>query len=470
MSTNKVASPADQPVVLPFEHPRPPLEGGWYTKDEALLLLNFYFVLGLEGGNEFLYRIGDDRRSVTLIKDTDFRRSTMDMHVQVGVNKRGDPVWIPAPNWWLTHANRRRQRFVFKPHGDEAAHEFNLWRGFAVTPLPGHDKMHSFIGHLGSNICRGDQTQLNYLLGWMAWKVQNPDLPPETVLVFKSKLEGTGKSFASGVMRHIFGHHGEKIDNKERLVGRFTDWLVNACFLQCEEIMFAGDHNVADRLKSLVTGDTLQVERKNGPVFQTPNRLGIWMTTNHEWAVPAGYGNRRFVVFEVNDDRLPLDVDANGNAVDVGKVAQNHPYFAKIQADLEAGGYGQLLNFLLTLDLKGWHPRKIITTKASVEQEQMSADSMEHWQRASEEQDAIVGHSDGDLEWGWHPYQTLWEAYTGYCRQASLRPINDDLFSKRMARQFEKSKRHIFTDQSLNGKGPRRNGYTMVARGEVAND
>ena len=41
-------------------------------------------------------------------------------------------------------------------------------------------------------------------------------------------------------------------------------------------------HKAADKLKSLITGDTIQIERKFGSCRQVPNRLKTIATTNHD--------------------------------------------------------------------------------------------------------------------------------------------------------------------------------------------
>ena len=71
-------------------------------------------------------------------------------------------------------------------------------------------------------------------------------------------------------MLDIFGRHGARIDDKDRLLGRFNDWLETCVSSSLEEALWAGDHKAADKLKSLVTGDTIQIERKFGAVGKYP--------------------------------------------------------------------------------------------------------------------------------------------------------------------------------------------------------
>src|SRR6188472_2909511 len=50
----------------------------------------------------------------------------------------------------------------------------------------------------------------------------------------------------------------------------------------------------------------LQIERKFGPRYTIPNRLGSIITTNHQHAVTLGIGDRRYFVVEA-DERYASD-------------------------------------------------------------------------------------------------------------------------------------------------------------------
>ena len=123
-------------------------------------------------------------------------------------------------------------------------------------------------------------------------------------------------------------------------------------FVLAEEILWAGDHKSADKFKSMVTGDTIQVERKFGSCRQIPNRLKIIATSNHEHAVAAGVQDRRNVVFDVSDER-----------------AGDSAWFNRLYRDLENGGAAEFLNLLLNIRLGNWHPRQILKTTETIEQQ-----------------------------------------------------------------------------------------------------
>ena len=78
--------------------------------------------------------------------------------------------------------------------------------------------------------------------------------------------------------------------------------------------------------------------------------------------MPAGKDERRFAV---------LDVDP--------RCAQQHEYFAEMDAELKNGGYEHLLADLLRFDLSKINSRQVPRTLALLEQKIQSLDSVESW-------------------------------------------------------------------------------------------
>jgi hypothetical protein len=226
-------------------------------------------------------------------------------------------------------------------------------------------------------------------------------------------------------MLQIFGpRHGALVDDKERLIGRFTDWLEPVSFVVAEEIMWARDHKTADKLKSLITGDTMQIERKYSTCRQIPNRLHLMMTTNHDHAIPAGVGDRRYFVLDVSDEH-----------------ACDTAWFGRLYQDLDNGGTSEFLDFLQNLQLGDWHPREMLKTAEATEQQRMSADSVSEWAQACIEADAIIG-AKGSYGPRTHDLGTristddLREAYSGYCKQHGLHAVSVETFGKACVEMF----------------------------------
>jgi Family of unknown function (DUF5906) len=352
--------------ALPPEK-RKPLKGGTYSAAEALVLLNSHYLIGKSDQEVGIFRIKDDE-SLAFTPPEQFKLDAANIFVRSGRSRK------PAEKFWKENPQRHERTIVFKPGGTTEPDEFNLWQGFGVMPRKGHQKMRSLLRHIWKVICRGDKVKFKYLISWLAWAVQNPGRHPGVVVVLKSRKEGTGKSTLGVVMLKIFGSHGALIEDKDRLLGQFNDWLETVCFVLAEEVLWARDHRTTDKLKSVITADTIRVERKFGSCRVIPNRLHVIMTTNHDHAVAAGVRDRRYFVLDVSDQH----VDDNA-------------YFNRLYQDLDDGGASELLYLLQGLRLGGWHPRQLVRTAEAIEQQRMSGDSVSQWSQTCIDADAVIG-------------------------------------------------------------------------------
>ncbi|HUZ31910.1 MAG TPA: primase-helicase family protein [Xanthobacteraceae bacterium] len=402
---------------------RSPLCGGKCTKDDALAVLNSHFFIGKSNQETAIFRINDDG-TIAFLPPEQFKLEIQNILVNVGT--KDAPKCVPADKFWKESPKRHQRKLVFKPGGATEPTEYNLWQGFGVVPRRTRRKIWSLLRHIFKVICRSDRAKFEYLIRWLAWAVQNPDKHPGTIIVLKSRKQGTGKSTLGVVMLKIFGSHGALIDDSDRLLGRFNDWVEPVCFILAEEILWAGDHRTTDKLKSRITADTFQIERKNGGIRQIPNRLHALMTTNHDHAVAAGAMDRRNVVYDVLDEK-----------------AGDKSWFDRLYRDLNDGGAGEFLDFLQNLQLGDWHPREILKTSETAEQQRMSGDSVSQWSQACIEADAVIGAGRGPYGVDVTPdlgtpvsFETLHAAYTGFCRQNSLRALSPVGFGKACAEMF----------------------------------
>lgn len=412
-------------VGLPAKH-RKPLVGGKYFPEEAIEALNSHFLVGKNNQETAIFRINLDG-TLTFMPSDQFKLEVQNIVVRLpGSNK-----CVPAEKFWRENPKRLQRTLVFKPGGRVASHEFNLWHGFAIKPRHGWQKQRRLLRHIREVICRRNKDKFKYLMRLLAWMVQHPGEHSGVILTLKSRKQGTGKTTLGNVMLDIFGAHGARIDDKDRLLGRFNDFLETTCFVLLEEATWAGDLRTADKLKSLVTGDTLQIERKFGTCRQVPNRLKSLATTNHDHAVSAGVSDRRNVVFDVGDER-----------------AGDRAWFGVLHQDLADGGKGEFLHLLQSLKLGSWHPREILKTVETAEQQRMSGDGVSQWSQACIDADAIVGTAPGprgidatlDLA-APHSAEALREAYNGFCKQNGIRPMSSEAFGRACTEMFGPRKR-----------------------------
>jgi len=414
---------------------RPPLRGGLYAPADALLLLNLHYFVGQTPFETAVYRLYEDGRA-TYVSPEQFKLEVQNIFV------RGAHRNVAVEKFWKEHKDRHQRQIVFKPGGTTDPQEFNLWKDFGVEQRHGWAKQRRLVRHIWIVICRRNKKKFKYLMRWLAWAVQNPDQQACAVIVLKSRREGTGKSTIGVVMLKIFGQHGALVDDSERLLGRFNDWLETTSFVLAEEILWANDRRTADKLKSRITSDTLQIERKNGAIRQVANRLHMIMTTNHDHAIGAGTGDRRFVVFDVSDEH-----------------ANDKAWFDPLYQDLKDGGAGQFLHLLQNLKIDPWHPRQIIKTEEATEQQRMSGDTVSQWAQACIIADAVIGGargpygSDTSHDLGTSvSFKDLLTAYAGFCNQNGQRALSTEAFGKACADMFG-PRRRLKALQTPTGSG-----------------
>ncbi len=250
----------------------------------------------------------------------------------------------------------------------------NLWQGFAIEPKAGEWPL--MRRHILDVLAAGDVASARYIVGWAAWSVQHPGERAEAALVLKGG-KGSGKGTFADAMRQIFGQHGLHIFNSKHLVGAFNGHLRNCLFLFADEAFWAGDKHGEAVLKGMLTEPVLMIEQKGIDATAWKNRLHVIMAANAEWVVPASHDERRYAVFEVSSSRM-----------------NDEAYFAALRAEMIGGGLAAMLHDLLALDLKGWHPRKIVRTAALVEQKARSLDPRHEWWESVLQSGVLPGRRD----------------------------------------------------------------------------
>ena len=267
----------------------------------------------------------------------------------------------PLGQAWLTHPRRR-----FYPGGIEMAPSgraregyYNLWRGFAVEPKRGDWSL--FRRHIEEVIAGGNQRHADWILGWMAKTVQQPDEPIGTAIALRGK-PGTGKTSYATWYGALFGSHFLHLDSTGQLTGRFNPHLRDAVFVFADEAAWANDRAGVGALRRMVTDQTLFIEPKHVNPVTVKNFIHLVLASNSELVVPRQLRDRRFVTFDVGGAR-----------------AGDRDFFAAVHRQLFAeNGLSALLFDLLELKATV-NVHEVIETKAGDEQKEQSLSPLEAW-------------------------------------------------------------------------------------------
>jgi hypothetical protein len=293
-------------------------------------------------------------------------------------------LWLKSPR------QARYKNVVFMPGvNTEVNSLFNLWQGFPYSQwqewLPAGQQPLGFyqqdpdladvMDFLLKTISADSIDTLHYVLNWLAFAVQHPDLPSEVSLALRGQ-RGIGKTFFGKIAARLFGIHGKVIESRQ-LSADFNGVLKNTILMVADEASGQYDPDVMVRLQHITTSEYLDINIKNVEKFRVKNCLHIILCSNFERMVAAGQDDRRYCVLDV---------------------AAVHPkdavYFAALEAHLTPVFFSKFLTMLSTRNIQGWLRTEwpLAAQRPLWENKQVSLSPTEHWfyekiRNCAEEQD-----------------------------------------------------------------------------------
>jgi hypothetical protein len=363
-------------------------------------------------------------KKIDFMADSDFHKMTANQVIEFADGKT-----MKLSRIWFSWPHRRQfigRGAVFEPgrplelQGDM----LNMFRGLAIEPAPGNWSL--MKAHILNVLCAGRQEIFDYLIGWMAWSVQNLDRPIGVAVALLGD-QGAGKGIFVRAFGSLFGEHFAHVANGEQLTGRFNASIGKSCLVFLDEAVWAGDKKAEGVLKALITEPRLSLEEKFKNPITVANALRIVVASNNEWAVPAGIGDRRWLILNVDNSYSGMNHAA---------------YFDALGVEIENGGAAAMLHDLLAFDLSGFNVRQVPRTAAKAQQQALSLPSTEAWlyqvlQDGAIEQRAQNGLLGAKQEWeekGLIVGKDLaYAAYEGFSsKRRDYRPTGKSQWSKRL--------------------------------------
>lgn len=232
---------------------------------------------------------------------------------------------------------------------------YNLYTGLNVKAVAGD--VIPYLEHLEKVICAGDIETYQYLIGWLAHLFQKPEEKPSVAIVMKS-IEGTGKGSMVRPLLEILGMYAIQVNGSSQIAGRFNASIANKLFVFVDEADLT-DGKTAERLKVIISEETVNLERKGKDPEIMPNYTRFIFASNRDRVINAGLRERRYLVLEPD-----------------GIYAQNKGYFERLHQWINDNGAQKLLAWLLSYDLSHFDPRRAPVTAALVEEKLASMSSV----------------------------------------------------------------------------------------------
>ena len=265
------------------------------------------------------------------------------------------PVVKPADvvnSFWVSPNTIEYHRLAFHPIPQQAD-TLNLWVPHTVVPAQGTWTV--IENYLADVICDGDLGLFDYLIRFLAHAMQHPEEKPGIMIVLIG-AEGVGKGFFVRLLEALWGASTLQVSDIAAITGNFNAALQRAFWVALDECMFKGDKKSQDRMKSLVTEPTIQVEQKYEPSRTIESFHRFIACTNH-----AQWGQIR------SDDRRYLFI----------KVSECHKqdttYFGQLSNALnDRITVPALAHYLINLDITKFNPRSKPQTAEGFEQKRRS--------------------------------------------------------------------------------------------------
>ncbi|MAZ00143.1 MAG: hypothetical protein CMH32_06380 [Micavibrio sp.] len=301
----------------------------------------------------------------------EFKNSHIDKFIAHWNPKTGQWERRPLVEVWLKDPRTPKYDSVeFLPgveHEIDHPGILNSWRGWPCNTAyvdysdNEPEACRLFLNHMYDNLCGGDADVYTYLLGWMADALINPHRTSEVAIVLRG-AQGSGKTFWANRFMSLFTPHTLTLDKPNQVTGNFNKHLEDKCVVFADEAFFAGNHQHAATLKTLITSDEIFIEPKGVDGYMAKKLFRVIIASNDEHVIRAEIDDRRYLV---------LDVDA-------GAHNQDGAYFKAIAEEWDNGGKQALFHWLRgnswkeNIELGLWDVRKRPQTRALQRQKDLS--------------------------------------------------------------------------------------------------
>lgn len=290
-------------------------------------------------------------------------------------NLKGHPAWRVV---W-------DHQIGFDPTNQDPAIRCNLFPGWPVLdkaakpvfcPTTGRIKWYENVtGSCGKllellwNMCANEVNQeqvYNWILCWLAYPLQHPGAKMQSAIVIHGP-QGSGKSRFFEAYAKIHGRCG-RVLGQEALEDKFNaDWAEAKTFILADEVMARAEmYHIKNRLKGLITGETIRVNPKNVAAHNEKNQMNIVFLSNERMPLVLEDDDRRYCVVWV-----PPKMDES--------------FFTELNDEIDDGGVVALHQHLLMLrlgDFKPWTKPPMTGSKNDLIQQSLSSEDrfLAEWQ------------------------------------------------------------------------------------------
>tara|TARA_R110002049_G_scaffold52406_1_gene146720 strand:+ start:10 stop:2601 length:2592 start_codon:yes stop_codon:yes gene_type:complete len=212
--------------------------------------------------------------------------------------------------WFKLTGKRKFGTFNFVPYNgvydplQNKNETYNTFGGYSPnihTPIEDKDYLKGWL-KVGKYLCENNDTYFNFLLNSLAHIIQYPSTRLPYMIILKGR-EGTGKTQFFLPFKYLLGsNHFKQTANANDIFKNHSTTLENTLMLILNEATSKDTRGVEGRLKSLVTDDTISIDKKYKAIYECNLFFMTFVTTNKLYSVSLDgeNGERRALAFEGN--------------------------------------------------------------------------------------------------------------------------------------------------------------------------
>lgn len=278
------------------------------------------------------------------IKKSDFTsgsRFSAIKHITVGGKQRSEPKKISVALEWLTHPHAQRfGQLLFRPGQDRVVESemgrpaLNIWQGWRHLESGDVQPFLDLTDFLFQNLAPEHR---DIPLKLMAYKVQNPHIKIPIALVLLGP-QGCGKTMWSDVLRKAMQPYSKAV-NPKAFNGQFQGWMEKSLLVCVNEAKGEDIEVASEELKGLISDETRDMNEKFRPARQIETYFQFIITSNKRAVGSFNADDRRMFVVNCPE---PREAAFYQDYLD---------HWIKVQR-----GHRFILDYLMTMDLKGWRP------------------------------------------------------------------------------------------------------------------
>lgn len=272
------------------------------------------------------------------------------------------------------------KHFAFIPSFDTIPDIINQFIGFHQK-IGEYDitNISNLLEFIKYTLCGNDEQMFKYTIDWLAHIIQHPDKKTMSCLVFISQIQGIGKNW-------FFRFFGEKVlgnryytlcNNFDDLMNKFNARFATKLLVLLDEMTWGGNKREANRLKSLISEQTSNMEKKGFDSIDSVSYTNYVILTNNDFPIHIESSDRRYAVMSCNCDK-----------------ANDVLYLKRAGLDNDLVAY-TFYNYLLSRNIEAWHPSIIPITQVKKNiQEQASSPVKQFLMYLSELDDCMPEYDD----------------------------------------------------------------------------